>query len=69
MVDDVVDVFVEEAEEDALHMALYYRARAFISKRSFCHRQSASALAGIAYAARWSCGFLLHYFEPISPRP
>lgn len=68
VIDDVVDVLAEEAEEDALHMA-------GTSAEELMHQSDVLATArlrlpwlGVALCCSLISGFLLHYFQPTIER-
>jgi magnesium transporter len=60
VVDDVVDVVAEEAEEDALHMAGTSTEELLV----FATARVRLPWLGVALCCSMMSGFLLHYFEP-----
>lgn len=67
VVDDVVDVLAEEAEEDALHMA-GTTTRELLYQSAFATARVRLPWLGIALCCSLVSGFLLHYFEPTVER-
>ena len=65
VVDDVVDVLAEEAEEDALHMAGTSTEELLHEGDVFATARVRLPWLGIALCCSLISGFLLHFYEPI----
>lgn len=65
VVDDVVDVLTEEAEEDALHMAGTSTEELLHEGAVFATARVRLPWLGVALCCSLVNGFLLNYFEPI----
>jgi magnesium transporter len=65
VVDDVVDVLAEEAEEDALHMAGTSTEELIHEGAVFATARVRLPWLGVALCCSLISGFLLHYFEPL----
>jgi magnesium transporter len=68
VVDDVVDVLAEEAEEDALHMAGTTTRELLYQSAVFATARVRLPWLGVALCCSLVSGFLLHFFEPIVER-
>lgn len=68
VVDDVVDVVSEEAEEDALHMAGTTTQELLYQTAVFATARVRLPWLGVALCCSLVSGFLLHYFEPTVER-
>lgn len=68
VVDDVVDVVSEEAEEDALHMAGTTTEELLHQTAVFATARVRLPWLGVALGCSLISGFLLHYFEPTVER-
>lgn len=65
VVDDVVDVLAEEAEEDALHMAGTSMEELLHEGAVFATARVRLPWLGVALCCSLASGFLLHHFEPL----
>lgn len=65
VVDDVVDVLTEEAEEDALHMAGTSTEELLHEGDVFATARVRLPWLGIALCCSLISGFLLHFYEPV----
>ncbi len=68
VVDDVVDVLSEEAEEDALHMAGTTTQELLYQSAVFATARVRLPWLGVALCCSLVSGFLLHFFEPTVER-
>jgi magnesium transporter len=68
VVDDVVDVLAEEAEEDVLHMAGTTTQELLYQSAVFATARVRLPWLGVALCCSLVSGFLLHYFEPTVER-
>jgi magnesium transporter len=68
VVDDVVDVLAEEAEEDALHMAGTTTEELLHQSAVFATARVRLPWLGVALGCSMVSGFLLHVFEPTFKR-